>query len=180
MFLSKLFSSDEKINAISTLFYDTTDTIKIREIARRTATSPSLVSNTVELLKKEGIVKKGKVDLLNPKTRAVKLLLNTHKISSAGLTRKITGLFKNCKGIGMYGSWAEGTNQKDSDLDIWIKTEETHEETQGEIRKFVKDKLKTDVGIVFLTEKKLETLKKNDPAFYSALHHSFVLWGESI
>ncbi|MFH1588039.1 MAG: nucleotidyltransferase domain-containing protein [Candidatus Diapherotrites archaeon] len=177
MFLSKLFSSKERLKVIGFLFFNSATEIKVRETARKTGTSPFLVSGTIKLLQKEGIVKKNKIDLLNPKVKAIKIILNLGEIHSINLLEKTRRAFPDCKGIGLYGSWAKGLNYSDSDLDLWVKTEKKETE---KISRIVKEKLKTDASVLLLSEKKLEELREKDFVFYSELHNSFVLWGEGI
>jgi predicted nucleotidyltransferase len=176
----KLFSSAEKLRVLEELLFGNEEKIRVRNLARTTEVSPSLVSNTVSELKKSGMINENKVGFLHPSVKATKILLNIRKINAIKLIAKAKKLFKNCKGIGLYGSWAKGTNTRDSDLDMWIIAEKEDDKNKTELRRLVKQKLETEINIIVLTQKRLNELREKDFVFYSALHHSFVLWGDGI
>ena len=79
----------------------------------------------------------------------------------------------------LYGSWANGTNNKDSDLDLWIQSGSESDEKVAELRRTVKQ-FKAEANIIVLTEKRLGELKERDFVFYCSLHNSFVLWGKGL
>ncbi|MDD5162642.1 MAG: nucleotidyltransferase domain-containing protein [Candidatus ainarchaeum sp.] len=154
--------------------------LKVRSLARFAKVSPALVSGTIAILKKQGAINKGKIDLLHPSARALKILLNIESLTSAKFVPEIRSIFKDCNGIGLYGSWANGTNSKDSDLDFWVKSESESEEKSAKISRFVKQKLGLEASIIILTQKRLKELKEKDFVFYSMLYNCFLLWGEGI
>ncbi len=177
MLAAKLFSSNERIRVVELLLYQPEKELKVRKISRAAGVSPALVSGTIAILKAHGIVKGGMADCLHPAAKAMKIMLNTEKIESMKLVQKAKALFKNCKGIGLYGSWANGTNSKDSDLDLWIKAGGESDEKIAEFRRIFK-RLGLEANVIVLTEKRLKELKEKDFVFYCSLHNSFVLWGE--
>ena len=154
--------------------------IKVRELARRLDLSPAYVSKTLKVLRNEGIVKNNKVDLNAPIVKALKIFLNMKKLAEKGTIDKIKSL--NVISAGVYGSWANGTNYEDSDLDIWIKVKKHPGEIKiaslvSEIRKSVE----TNVQMLVLTPDDVERLKKEDPTFYYSLAFgSIVICGETI
>ncbi|MFH1752272.1 MAG: nucleotidyltransferase domain-containing protein [archaeon] len=180
MLLSKLFSSEERLKALQIILSNETNGIKVRETARKVHASPSLVFTTVELLKKEGVIKKGKIDLFNPKTKTIKLTLNMQKLQDNKLIEFIRKEIKDCKGIGLYGSWAQGINTVDSDIDLWIKSENEDYLKETKIKKHIEKKLGQEANLLFLSEKKLKQLKEKNFVFYCMLFNSFVLWGEGV
>jgi len=179
MITAKLFSSPERLKAVELLLYRPEKGLKVRELAREAGVSPALVSGTIAILKVAGIVRGKTVDCLHPAAKATKIMLNIEKIGSAKLIQKATALFKDCRGIGLYGSWANGTNNKGSDLDLWIKSGSESDEKIAELRRTFK-LLGIEANVIVLTEKRLRELKEKDFVFYCALHNSFVLWGESL
>mgnify|MGYP003774060237 CR=1 FL=1 len=88
------------------------------------------------------------------------------------------------KSIGLYGSWARGTNTHESDLDIWILVDEYTvdlEDTIAQFRHALSQKIGYDVHIFILTPQKLRELPSRDLPFY----HEFkkdccILRGEGI
>ncbi len=154
--------------------------IKVRGLARRLNLSPAHVSKTLKVLRNEGIVKNNRVDLNAPIVKALKIFSNMKKLVKKGVIVKINSL--NVISAGVYGSWANGTNYEDSDLDIWIKVEKHPGEIKiaslvGEIRKSVGK----NVQMLVLTPDNIKRLKKEDPIFYYSLAFgSIVICGETI
>lgn len=180
MAAEKLFSSEERGRVVELLLYQAEGELKVRALARTAKVSPALVSCTIAILKKGGAVKGDRIDPLHPSVKAIKIMLNMEKIESTRLIQTIRMLFKDCGGMGLYGSWANGTNSKDSDLDLWAKTESGSDEKIIRLRRIIKQKIGVEANIIVLTKKRLKELKENDFVFYCALHNSFVLWGEGI
>lgn len=178
MLTTELFSSNERVKVAELLLYNPEIELKVRALARLAGVSPALVSSTISILRKEKIVKENKVNHLHPSARATKIMLNIEKIKSVKLIQKARSLFKGCKGIGLYGSWANGTNYSDSDLDLWIKAEDESDKKTIKLRRVIKQKLGLEANIIVLTKKRLKELKEKDFVFYCMLHNSFVLWGE--
>ena len=176
----ELFSSAERLRLIEKLFYVHLGELRVRAIARLVKVSPALVSDTIEILRRHSLLKDGKVDFLHPSVRALKIMLNAEKLESIKIAQKAGALFKGCAGIGLYGSWANGTNTNESDLDLWIKTEDEGEEKITKIRRFLREKLGLEVNVILLTKKRLRELKEKDFVFYCMLYNSFLLWGEGL
>jgi len=92
--------------------------------------------------------------------------------------KKIPGLL----GAGVYGSWANGTNKEDSDVDVWVKIKErVGEELVAGVSRQLNKKMKSKVELLILDPEKIEVLKKEDPIFYySLVFGSIVLHGEAL
>ncbi len=109
-------------------------------------------------------------------SRAVKLLLNLENIDLSSLS------LGAAKGFGLYGSWAKGTNDRDSDLDVWIRTEvQPSENDLARLQRDLSLQTSSEVDLLVLTPEKLERIKREDPPFYSALTmDSMTLKGEPL
>ncbi|MEA1924331.1 MAG: nucleotidyltransferase domain-containing protein, partial [Candidatus Altiarchaeota archaeon] len=153
--------------------------LSVRKTAKELNLSPGHVSRFIKILKKEEIITAGKVDLNNPLVKALKILINIKTIEDTipAITRNIPGI----NGVGVYGSWSNGMNYDDSDLDLWIKIDEPPERrllaNQGGV---IRERLKVDVSLLVLTPDKLKRLKNSDKVFYYALVNSITLWGEPV
>lgn len=173
--LSEIFSSKKRVKILEHVLYR--NTIKVTNVAKELSLSKGFVSEFLYLLHKNKILYKNKEyhPTNNSLTRAIKILLNINKIN----LHKIKKPF--IKGIGIYGSWAYGTNTIDSDLDIWIKTEKYPQEKElAQLSKILRKMVYTDVQLLVLTPKKIKQIKTDTP-FYSSLYHSSILlWGEPI
>lgn len=177
--METLFSSAEKIMLLEYLFDNPQKEIKTREIARNLSVSPGFVSKTISMLKKNGSVIKNKADMSNPLNRAIKIFLNIKKIKEVKLLEKIKQLFPGFIGCGIYGSWSNGTNTLESDIDIWIKVKEKpKDEKILALRRFAKEKLACTANILVLDDHRAQELKEKDFVFYCSIVNSFLLQGE--
>jgi predicted nucleotidyltransferase len=151
--------------------------VRVRKLARKIRESPAKMSRFVQTLKKIGIVAKGRIDLTNPLTRACKIMLNIRKLKA--VIDKISK--KELAGIGVYGSWANGTNTETSDLDIWITVNQRLKELEiGRIEKKISKATKSDARVITLTKERIDAMKEKDFVFYCSLKNSFRIWGEEI
>ncbi|MEM7825891.1 MAG: nucleotidyltransferase domain-containing protein [Candidatus Aenigmatarchaeota archaeon] len=181
MEIHSLLSTAEKEKLLEYLLDNPSQEIKIRRVAKNLSLSPSHITKFIKLLFQFKIVKEKRINLHNPLTKVLKVFFNLKKILKANIIKEAKKI-ESLKGIGIYGSWVNGTNYEDSDLDIWIKTEKYI--SQEEIAKFsekIRQKLKKNVQILVLTPEKINKIKKEDPIFfYSLVFNSLVLYGESV
>lgn len=154
-------------------------TVKITEIAKELRVSKGSVSLAANGLMKEGILKEWTVDTENPRTRALKILLNTEAVVKSGA---IGELMKIGLGGGVYGSWARGTNTGDSDIDLWIKPKKSFRQSDAaQTSREIRRKLGLQVQLLVLSKERVEQLKSNNAVFfYSLLFGSIKLFGEDI
>ena len=137
--------------------------IKVTEVAKISKTSKASVSLTVKRLTKEGIIRDWHVNMADPRTRALKILINIDDITKVGMVAKLK---PHALGIGIYGSWAKGTNTEASDIDIWIKPKKSFKFTDiGRIISEISDGLGIEVQILVLSEQRLEQLGKTNSTF---------------
>lgn len=175
--LSEFFSSKKRIEVLRYVLYK--DTLKVTTVSKELSLSKGFVSEFLSLLNSNGILKKNKSNVYNPTnisiTKAIKILLNIERIDLLKINKPFI------KGIGVYGSWANGTNTVDSDIDIWIKTDKYPDEKElAHLSKILREMTLTDVQLLVLTPEKIEEIKK-DTSFFSSLYNgSFLLWGEPI
>lgn len=154
--------------------------IKVRELAKKLDLSPAHVSKTLKKFRAEGIVEGDSINFNTPLVKALKIFLNVKKLVERGVIAKIGSL--DVISAGIYGSWANGTNHKDSDLDIWVKVEKHPGEMKiasltGELRKLGG----VDVQMLVLTPDKLQRLREENPTFYHSLvFGSIVVCGETL
>ena len=149
----------------------------VREAAKESGVSPASASVLMASLGKDGFIKKGKLDLGNPEVRTLKTLFNVERAAPA--VEVLRKLVPGVKGVGVFGSWAQGTNQKDSDIDVWVRVEKEPEVLKAaEARKALEKRLGAGVDLVFLDKKRLKGHMEKNPVFYFSLHCSIVLWGE--
>ncbi len=177
--MQTLISSKIRKKILNLLLDKPEKAIGVREAASACRTSPASVSILLSSLRKEGLLKKGKLNIDDPEVRSLKVMSNIERLKPAFklLRKKYSDL-----SMGVYGSWAKGTNTSASDIDIWIVTKKLLDQLESaEIRNALRKSIgKIEVSIVFLTKAKLKELMEKDKVFYCTLFHSFLIGGESI
>jgi predicted nucleotidyltransferase len=153
------------------------DSVSVVKVANDLYLSKGFVSEYLSFLHHHDIIQRDKqYHVMDSSfTRAIKVLLNLYKINISDIDKSFM------EGIGIYGSWAHGTNTVDSDVDIWIKTDRYPDEKElAVLVKQIREMVDTEVQLLVLTKQKISQVKKDIP-FYSALYHdSIVLWGDGI
>ncbi len=106
--LQQLFSTPERYKILSYILENPLNLHRVNDIARKLELNKGTVSTYFRFLKSRNIItakEKGcEVNLNSPVAREIKVLLNVNKINIAPLIK----LKPN--GVGLYGSWAAGTN----------------------------------------------------------------------
>ena len=146
--------------------------LHIRDIADKLKISPGTVHKLIKLLEKNDLIteKKTKNRIIiklnkdNPIIKQLKILINFNDIINASAYKKLNKYGK----IGIYGSFAQGTNDNQSDLDLWLQTDKKELDLRSITRELEKQ-FKIKVNLLILTKSKIDSLKKNDPEFYLRL-----------
>ncbi len=177
--LSELLSSEERIRLLR--YALTTAPVTVTEAARAVAVNKGLASRYLALLVEEGYLKRAGRDFYtidDPKTRSLKAFLNIEALDDK------VHLPDWAIGIGLYGSWATGTNASESDLDLWLLVEEIGPETELEVARLERDlsaAMGCEATILVLTMDKLAALREEDFPFYmSLMREAKTLAGESL
>jgi len=148
----------------------------VQEIADATGITKGLVSRYLAALAARGIlVRRERIYNLQytAMTRHLKKIVNIDRVQSA-VSRP-----EWASGIGLYGSFAQGTNTRESDLDLWVYTDIIPPElaVASAEREWSK-KLNTDVHVLVLTREKIRALAENDMPFWQSFtRHAIVLEG---
>jgi predicted nucleotidyltransferase len=146
--------------------------LHIRDIADRLHISPGSVHKLIKLMKTNSLISEIKqknrivisLNKDNSIVKQIKSVINFNDIINSPAYKKLKRLGK----IGIYGSFVDGTNDKESDLDIWLQTEKKEMDLRPVIRELEKQ-LNVKVNPLILTRSKISSLKKNDPEFYTRL-----------
>ena len=179
MNIYEVLSTPERERILQLLLY-LSKPASLYEIAKKANVSPSQVHKYVAILTELGLVK-DKLLTDDAIVRSLRLMENIHFIQDMGLVAQIRKTIKGVKGIGIYGSWANGTNDENADIDIWIITDFMIDDlSMGRTRRELENKLKRKVDIAIIPPGKLKELKDKNPTFYFSLYHSIKLWGEEI
>lgn len=140
----------------------------LRELAERVNCSPAKIHQAISLFKRDGLVTTKRLknrllilpDRKNPLYRRVKALINISKIINA----KGYAPLKKIGLLGVYGSYAQGTDDKESDIDLLIVTDKKEMELRDAIRILEKE-LGKKINPLVKTRKQLGELEKEDKEF---------------
>lgn len=110
------------------LFKNPTAEYSIRDIARKTKTTPPTASGIIKRLEKEGLVKihktkrmyKVTADIENRKFQQLKRVYNLYSLQE--LQEKLIKEYNHPEAIIVYGSYNEGQDTEQSDIDIAVMT----------------------------------------------------------
>ena len=173
--MESLFSTSERIKILEAVIFRT-DSVSVNNIASQLGLSKGLVSKYFQILLKKQILKKEKGKLVvadNASVKAVKILLNVRRIDT-----RIFGKYPFVTAVGLYGSCARGENTEDSDVDLWVRVKDIEETKIAPLTSEINKKIK-NAKLLFLNDKKIEKLRKEDIMFYHSLAFgSIILYGD--
>ncbi len=146
-----------------------------REVKEATGVSRAGANFALKELVEDGLItaqKRGRmsfysVSLENPLIRQIKVLINLMKIEPL-----ILALKEISDKIVLFGSSATGTNIEESDIDLFVLTNDP-KETLAKVREF---ELAEKIQLVAKKPIDYITLKKKDPVFYEEVSHGLTLW----
>ena len=173
--MESLFSTSQRIKILGAVIFRT-GSVSVNNIASQVGVSKGLVSKYFQILLKEQILKKEKGKLVvadNASVKAVKILLNVKRIDT-----RIFGKYPFVTAVGLYGSCAKGKNTEDSDVDLWVRIRDVEETKLASLTSEINKKIK-NAKLLFLSNKKIEKLRKEDIMFYHSLSFgSIILYGD--
>ena len=169
--MEKIFSTKQRIKILQAIIFKTGN-ISVNNTANQLRLSKGLVSKYFDILAKMGILRKinGKLRITDSSlVKGIKILLNIKNIDLNIFKR-----FPFVRSVGLYGSCAKGENIEDSDIDLWMKVSNVSEEKLASLTSRVNKEIK-NIKPLFLTDKKIEKAKKEDPLFYHSLAFSSII-----
>lgn len=179
-YLPEIFKTKERVRILD--YVSTRDSVTATDIIRETRASKAFVSRHLHLLVRVGLLAKDKRTYQWQKTTesvAIRRLMNIEL-----LTTTIDHLPEWANGIGVYGSFAAGTNTGTSDIDLWVLLPTYSMESElriAQLEKEIRSATGYETHILILTQEKLMHLKEHDVPFYSGLRKtSLTIRGESL
>ena len=175
--LTDLLKTEERARVLRYAMFRSA--FRVAEVSRATGVTKGLVSRYLRLLVEHGLLQKEGREYSphdSAHSRAIKLLLNLERIDLAALS------LGSARGLGLYGSWARGTNHQESDLDVWIRADSLPPESVlARLQKDLSQQVGGEVNLLVLTPEKMGKLRREDPPFYNSLvMNSLTLKGEPI
>lgn len=179
MNISELLSTPEKERVLRTLLYRSSG-VSLRKTARDARVSPGHCHSYFAILKKRKLLAGRKLND-SALVKALRLTENVSQLENFDVVGLIRSKLSGVKGIGLYGSWAKGTNDEKSDVDVWVLIDKQPSDlTAGKTRRLIEEKLGKMVDLTILTPERLARIRAKNPAFYASIFNSLKLWGDDI
>jgi predicted nucleotidyltransferase len=180
MKIYRLLSTDERERILGYVLEHPSERINMNKLARELKLSVGQIHKYVTILREYKIVMDDRLQEI-PLTCALRLLWNLKRIKEA----KVVGILRrglpNIIGIGIYGSWASGTNSEGADLDLWVNTEKEPDDISiAKVRRELETRMQLPVDLTITTPDRLAHFRKKSDAFYFSLYHGIVLWGDRL
>ncbi len=177
--LSEVFKSEERILILR--YVGLRASVTVQAVADGTGRSKGFVSQYLNMLVEEQLLTRNHRAFIREDSalwRSIKRLLNLD------LLRPHVTLPAWVDGIGIFGSWAEGTNTTESDLDLWILVSRYDPDLEicaAELDQEIARYTGCEVNSFLLTPDKLRHLKEHDQPFYTSLKRGYLtLQGEDL
>lgn len=147
-----------------------------REVVRRTGISEGSANNMLRKLSEVGILErnvKGRMvfyslNLKNALSRQLKILFNVYSLNEL-----VNKLKQYSKKIILFGSCSEGTDTDESDIDLFILTNDRGKIT-SEINAY--QEIERQISPVIVNSTEFVELRKNDKPLYDRILKGLSLW----
>jgi len=165
------------LKVLEYLARDPADAHHVREVAEEAGVSVGAASITLRALRGQRLAKadeKGgskfySIDLSNPAAREFKILFNI-----LGLRNLVDALKEYAERVVLFGSSAEGTDEKDSDIDLYVLAQ-NQAATKEVMRRFQKKFVRTLSPIIVDALGNMR-LRKGDRPLFEEISRGKVLW----
>ena len=164
--LNKLFTSKTRVKILSVLIFNQDKEYHLREIAKKINAVPIFASKELENLADMGlIIKRKKANLslysINPNCSYLNDLKNIFiktDLLGEGIKEKLDGKTRYCL---IYGSFAKGTENSNSDIDLMVISEMKEDELLKIINK-IEIETKREINHILWNEKTFKEKAKNN------------------
>ncbi len=156
--------------------------INVNELARKLKVSPTSVNNAAKsyynkeyLIKDEkGLAHYYRLDLSNPVVISLKKAYGLDLILSSGPREAFINADENIISLALYGSYANGDYDEDSDVDFLVVTPSKREKLMDAIHE-LEDKLGKEVNVTVFKPGEWRAMAKKEDAFYKNVVKQHVL-----
>jgi len=177
MFKKMNFITSKSLEILYFLLSNPMEQFYGREIARQTSVSVGAVNQFLRKFYKIGLVemtRQGKTNLYranlkNPVARQFKVLLNVLTLNE--IVEKVK---EDSDRIVLFGSCAEGTDVKDSDIDLLVLTSDL-ETIQREVRLYER-KIDRRIAPIIVNPNELAKMKIKDKPLHERISKGITLW----
>jgi len=176
----KLLSTNEREEILGYILEHPSERINMNKLARVLGLSLGQIHKYVTILREYKLVIDDRLQEI-PLTCALRLLWNIKRIKEGDVVGILRRSLPDITGIGVYGSWASGTNSEEADLDLWINMEKEPDDISiAKVRRELETRMRLSVDLTVTTVERLNHLRKKSDAFYFSLYNGIVLWGERL
>lgn len=170
------------IKAIQAVLADPSKSFSVRGLARESSISPGASRVSLDYMNEKGIVLlkivgktyQYKANLDSALCRQWKILFNLDKITESKIVEECLKKIPQINSILLYGSYAKGTNDKKSDIDLLMIAGKKPKTDLGFLNKLGRE---VNISIVSLSDWKKKALQ--DKVFYeNVVFDSIILFGE--
>lgn len=186
--LIELFSVYVRWRILSHFLSHPTTSFYVKELARTLGVSPGSVSAAVESFREWSLVVKevkGQIHLykLNPEHCLIPPLKRAYGLATVLSSKPVEKLLKideNILSIALYGSFADGSFDERSDIDILVITNSPKERFVDAARA-LEEELARDLRMSLFRISDWQSLEKNNDAFYrNVIQNNVLLYGSSL
>lgn len=175
--LEKLeFITPTLMTVLDLFFTDPMQEYHEREVVRKTGVSLGSANKMLRLLAENGFLlrkRRGKMVFYRladqPTVRQFKVLVNVYALKTL-----VDSIRDYCRKIVLFGSAAQGTDVKESDIDLFILSEDQHR-----VRKSISEfnsKNKKKVAPIIVDATGFIKIKREDKPLYENIDRGIVLW----
>lgn len=166
MNIENLLSTKERIRILGSVIFQTGH-LSVNLIAKKLKLSKGLISMYMDILTREGVVRRAKGKFLVNHgasfVKGIKVLVNI-----SGMDTRIFKKYPFVEAVSLYGSCSKGENTEDSDVDMWVRLGEATESKKAALAAQLRKKIR-NVKPLFLSSEKIKELRAKDEFFYHAL-----------
>jgi uncharacterized protein len=162
--------------------------INVNELARKLKVSPTSVNHAAKLFHEKGYLTKDekglahyyRLDISNPIIIPLKKAYGLDLILSSGPREAFMAADENIISLALYGSYAGGDFDEDSDVDLLVVTPSKKELLMAAIRE-LGDKLGKEVNVTVFKPGEWRAMAKKEDAFYkNAVKQHILIYGAGL
>jgi len=181
LFFNRMLFDDPLNRCIKIVLNNPHALFSVRSLSKKAKVSIGTAHKALKIMRSLHLVKfhrvgptyQHTVNQNNYLTKYFKILLNLVELQQK-LFNQLSREFSDAYAILLYGSYADGTNDEKSDIDILIITDK-----KKKIPQTIFKKVKAEVNILQYTWKEWRQLSKTNKAFYeSVIDNSIIILGE--
>ena len=179
--MEQLYQKTNILRILSFFFENPYSESHLREIARKTSTSPSTLSRILGIPQKTGLVLSRREKNasffkanMSPVFKAEKAAYTVSKFAKAGAVTEIKNSSSGTSAILLYGSAAKGEDSQNSDYDLLVIASSCNASAEK-----LSQKLGREVSLKKFTISEWKKQSKSNRAFYlDVISNSIALFGE--